>query len=50
MYESFDPGFEWDGTYRDEPCPQGSYVYVCSYRKNGTSTLMTKHGSITLIR
>ena len=50
VYESFDPGFEWDGTYRDEPCPQGSYVYVCSYRKNGTSTLMTKHGSITLIR
>ena len=50
VFESVDPNFEWDGTYRDEPCPQGSYVYVCNYRKNGTSTLMTKNGTITLIR
>ena len=50
VYESTDPAFEWDGTYKDDPCPQGSYVYVCNYRKNGTSTLMTKNGTITLIR
>ena len=50
VYESTDPSFEWDGTYKDDPCPQGAYVYVCNYRKNGTSTLMTKSGSITLIR
>ena len=50
VYESIDPNFEWDGTYRDEPCPQGSYVYVCNYRKNGTTTLMTKSGTVTLIR
>ncbi len=50
MFESTDPAFEWDGTYRDDPCPQGAYVYVCNYRKNGTPTLMTKNGTITLIR
>ena len=50
MFESTDPTFEWDGTYRDEPCPQGAYVYVCNYRKNGTTTLVTKNGTITLVR
>ena len=50
VYESVDPMFEWDGTSQDGPCPQGTYVYVCNYRKNGTTTLMTKSGSVTLVR
>lgn len=51
VFESTDPHFEWDGTYSNgEKCPQGSYMYVCNYRKPGTPTLITKHGSITLVR
>lgn len=50
VFESTDPQFEWDGTYNGENCVQGTYVYVCNYRKAGTTTLVTKNGSITLVR
>lgn len=50
IFESDQPDFEWDGTYNGAPCPQGAYVYVCNYRKPGANTLMTKNGTITLIR
>ena len=50
LFESTDPDFEWDGTYNGDPCPQGAYVYVCNYRKPDTPTLVTRNGSITLVR
>lgn len=50
VFESDDVHFQWNGTYKDEPCPQGAYVYTCRYRKPGTTTLSTLTGSITLIR
>ena len=51
VFDSDDPHFEWDGTYSNgENCPQGAYIYVCNYRKPGTPTLITRHGSITLVR
>lgn len=50
VFESSDPHFEWDGTRNGENCPQGAYVYVCNYRKPGTPTLITKNGTVTLIR
>ena len=50
MYESDDPDFEWDGTHNGQPCVQGSYVYVCSYRKPKANTLSSKSGTVTLVR
>ena len=50
VYESTDPQFEWDGTLKGERCPQGAYVYVCSYRKPGVNTLKSLKGTITLVR
>lgn len=50
VFESDDVHFTWDGTYNNEPCPQGAYVYVCRYRKPGTTTLSTMTGTISLIR
>ena len=50
VFESDDVHFSWDGTYNNEPCPQGAYVYTCRFRKPGTTTLSTLTGSITLIR
>lgn len=50
VYESTDPQFEWDGTMNGERCPQGAYVYVCSYRKPGVNTLKSIKGTITLVR
>jgi gliding motility-associated-like protein len=50
IYESDDVNFSWDGTYKGEPCSQGTYVYTCRYRKPGTINLNTITGTITLIR
>ena len=50
VYESSDPSFEWDGTSNGRNCEQGAYVYVCNYRKPGTSTLSSRSGTVTLIR
>ncbi len=50
MFESDNPNFEWDGTHDGQPCPQGSYVYVCNYRKPVAHTPNAITGSVTLIR
>ncbi len=50
VFESDKLDFAWDGTHNGEPCPQGSYVYICRYRKPGMNTLAEKYGTITLIR
>ena len=50
VFESEDPAFEWDGTYKGAACPQGAYVYVCNYRKPNVGTLSNRKGTITLLR
>ncbi|MBQ8703566.1 MAG: gliding motility-associated C-terminal domain-containing protein [Bacteroidales bacterium] len=51
VYESSDPTFEWDGTMADgTDCPQGSYTYICRYRKPGAYTVARMYGNITLVR
>ena len=50
MFESNDPKFEWDGTHDGTECRQGGYVFICHYRKPGTTTLNTLKGTITLLR
>ncbi len=50
IFMSDDVHFQWDGTYKGEPCPQGTYVYTCRFRKPGTTTLSTMTGTITLVR
>lgn len=50
VFESTDPQFEWDGTLNGVLCPQGAYVYICSYRKPGVNTLKSLKGTITLVR
>lgn len=51
VYESGDPQFEWDGTMADGTnCPQGTYTYICRYRKPGAYTVASINGSITLVR
>lgn len=51
VYDSSDPAFEWDGTMGDGSfCPQGTYTYICRYRKPGANTLASMFGSITLVR
>ena len=51
VFESEDPTFAWDGTDKNgNKLPQAAYVYICNYRKPGTTTLSTLTGTITLLR
>lgn len=50
VFSSQDQNFEWDGIINDRPAPQGTYVYVCKYRRPGTPDIITQKGSISLIR
>lgn len=50
VYDSDDMNFEWDGTCKGEPCPQGAYVYTCRFLKTGTPVMSSMQGSVTLIR
>ena len=51
VFDSSDPSFEWNGTTEDGlVCPQGTYTYICRYRKPGAYTVNSLYGSITLVR
>ena len=50
VFTSDDQNFAWDGTVDGERCPQGVYVYFVRYRRPGTSDLIQRTGTITLLR
>lgn len=50
IFSSDDQNFVWDGTVDGERCPQGVYVYFVRYRRPGTSDLIQRTGTITLLR
>ncbi|MBQ0016502.1 MAG: gliding motility-associated C-terminal domain-containing protein [Bacteroidales bacterium] len=51
VFSSKNPDEEWDGTYKDKPCPQGVYVYMIRYTtKFDSDRWQIKKGTVTLIR
>lgn len=50
VFTSTDPHFAWDGTHEGQACPQGAYVYTIRYRRPGTTDVVGRQGTITLIR
>ena len=51
VYHSTDPELGWDGTYDNQDCKSGSYVYVIHYRtKSRPSESYERKGSVLLIR
>ena len=51
VYRSHDQYEGWDGTNLNGfDCLEGIYVYVCTYRRPGTTDITTRKGSILLIR
>lgn len=50
VFVSVDPASGWDGTYRNNPVPDGIYNYSLSYKHPETSTYVQKSGFVTLIR
>jgi len=39
----------WDGTFENQPCPPGVYVYRIQF-KSSKGDIFVKHGTVTLIR
>ncbi len=51
VFRSDDLHFEWDGTRMDgEKCPQGTYVFIVTYRRPNTEDIVTQKGAVTLVR
>ncbi len=50
VFKSNDQNKEWDGRYNGKYCPQGVYVYTCTYRRPGTSDIVTNRGTVTIIQ
>jgi gliding motility-associated-like protein len=50
VYQEDMPTIGWNGTYNLQNCPPGVYVWHLSYRTDGDSKILTKHGDVTLIR
>ena len=48
IFQSSDFNKGWDGTYKSEPVPMGSYVYKISAKGNG-SRIIEKNGSVTVV-
>ena len=49
VFSSEDQNFEWDGTHNGAQCQQGSYVYICNYRRPGLNTVISRKGTVTLL-
>lgn len=49
VFRSNDPDQSWDGTFKERPCPQASYVYHCRYT-SPTEGPQTLTGTVTLVR
>jgi gliding motility-associated-like protein len=52
LFESFEPGKGWDGTYRGEVCQQGTYYYMLRYQlpEDGQYVKKLAKGPIYLMR
>jgi len=49
VFQTHDPKNYWDGTVNGKVCPQGSYVYRCTFN-NPESEITAFSGDVTLIR
>lgn len=47
---SRDQDFQWDGKYKGKYCDQGVYPYVATYRRPGTSDIVTRKGTVTVLQ
>ncbi len=52
IFESNDIALGWDGTYMDNPCQEGVYVYIIEYKLYDYLELKkhTRYGTVSLIR
>ena len=50
VFESSDPGFCWDGTYKGAALGSGVFVYVVKARRTNATESINRKGNISLIR
>ena len=50
VFYSTDQNFEWDGKYKGRYCDQGNYIYVCHYRRPGTTDIVTRKGTVLMLQ
>ncbi len=50
VFQTTDQNKAWDGTHKGKLCDQGSYVYVCNYRRDGLNEITTLKGTVLLLQ
>lgn len=50
VFYSTDQNFEWDGKHNGRYCDQGTFVYVCNYRRPGTTDIVTRKGTVLMLQ
>lgn len=50
VFHSTDQNEAWNGKFKGKLCEQGSYVYVCNYRRDGTFEITTLKGTVMLLQ
>jgi gliding motility-associated-like protein len=50
LFSSQNTGIGWDGTWRGQPQPPGTYVWELSYRDRLAGNVVYKNGTVVLIR
>jgi len=50
IWESYDATISWDGTYKGQLCPTGSYVYDIKFGGNNNGIKYSFTGNVNLIR
>ncbi len=48
VFEESDPAKGWDGSFNNKSQPLGTYVWFCTYKKNGST--ITAKGTVLLVR
>jgi gliding motility-associated-like protein len=50
IFETTDPNIQWNGSYRGEPAPLGSYQYYIDYEYTPQGIRKTHRGEVTVVR
>jgi gliding motility-associated-like protein len=50
IFESYDPDYAWDATYRGRLVQDGTYVYKVFYQFDGEMAILSKAGHVNIIK
>ena len=50
MFQSFDPNIGWDGTYQNNLCQSGTYIWKVSFKLSQNDSKVSDTGTLNLLR